>query len=123
MAELRSHRDLPAVRFDDATANGEASPRLRARIGNLHKRLEHPPEIVVRNPAAGVAHGNRDVALPPGGIDVDRAACRRGANRIHHEVRNHTFDLTEDRPYLGQSAPPSRPAGSRPWPRPAGGEA
>src|SRR6266508_3212632 len=80
--------DPTAEGFDDAPSKGKAEARAGARARGVgpEEWLEHPLEILGRQPFARVLHGDLQPVRRTGRMDSDGAVGRRVAHRIHEQV-------------------------------------
>lgn len=85
--------NVPPIASQQSSADGEAKssalhPTRRAAV-HLHKGLEHPLVLVVRNPDARVGHMDAHAFLIRRRSDGDVAARLRAANGVGHEIDQH----------------------------------
>ena len=88
--------DGSAMSLDEAPCDGEPEPA-STRVGGTGVAVEDGVQLVLRDPAPRVLDGHHDRTLLTREPDGHRAARRRVADRVRHEVVEHLADDGADR--------------------------
>ena len=124
-----AYSDLPAVRLDDPPRDAEPEPRTLAghrRAGGLaaEPHVEHPGQVLGRDPAAGIRHADGGNARLLVGEHFDGAVRRSVPDRVDDKVEQRAPDRGGVHRYRGQpgNGAAAQPDALRPGQRLGAGE-